>query len=198
MRKTLTKPLLATAAIAALATPLVHAQSSSFEGFSIGLGATSADTTTEYVHGGSLSSTNNDYNGVFQLQYNAPVSDVFVVGVGLTANASDLKAGSIGANQYKVRDAYSLYVTPGYAFNRDWMGYAKLAYLNANLKDSLGNSYNFDNGWGYGLGVQAMFGKNWFGQLEYMVDQYNDRSVGAGDTLKLKSNIYMLTAGYKF
>ena len=43
-----------------------------------------------------------------------------------------------------------------------------------------------------------MFGKYWFGQLEYMVNQYKDRDAGAGDTVKLKSNVYALTAGYKF
>jgi opacity protein-like surface antigen len=192
------KLLLAATATAFFVTPLAHAQAGSFEGLSIGLGVTSADTTTAYVHGGSLSSTHTDNNAVFQLQYNSAVNDMLLVGLGLSANASDLKAGSLGTNQYKIRDAYSLYVAPGFAFNRDWMGYAKLAYLNANLRDSQGHSYNFDNGWGYGLGVQAQFGKNWFGQLEYMVDQYNDRAPAPSDTLKLKSNIYTLTAGYKF
>jgi opacity protein-like surface antigen len=97
-----------------------------------------------------------------------------------------------------MKNIYSLYVAPGYAFNGDWMGYGKLAYLNADLQDATGQSFNFNNGWGYGIGVQALFGKNWFGQLEYMVNQYNDRTPAPGDTLKLKSNVYALTAGYKF
>lgn len=192
------KILLAATVAAAFVTPLARAQAGSFEGLSIGLGITSADTTTEYVHGTSLSSTGNDNNGVLQLQYSKAVNDMFLVGFGVTANASNAKAGSIGTTQYKVKDAYSLYLAPGFVFTRDWLGYGKLAFLNANLTDSAGHSYSFDNGWGYGLGVQAMFGKNWFGQLEYMVNQYNDRAAAAGDTVKLKSNVYALTAGYKF
>ena len=192
------KLLWAVAATAALASSQAFAQASGFEGFGIGLGVTSADSTTEYVHGTALSSTGNDNNAVLQLQYNLALTDVFVLGLGGTANAGELKAGSIGGNQYKLKDAYSLYVAPGVAFTRDWQAYAKLAYLNANLQDSMGHSYSLSNGWGYGIGVQALFGKHWFGQLEYMVNQYKDRDAGAGDTIKLKSNVYALTAGYQF
>lgn len=192
------KLLMAAAASAACVTPLAHAQASDFEGFGIGLGVTSANTTTEYVHGDSFNATSTDNDAVLQLQYNLAVNEVFLVGLGGTANAGDLTAGTIGATQYKVKDAYSLYVAPGYVFTKDWMGYGKLAYLNATLKDSNGQSFSFDNGWGYGIGLQAMFGKNWFGQLEYMVNQYNDRAPVPGDTLKLKANVYALSAGYKF
>jgi outer membrane immunogenic protein len=193
------KLLMAAAVSAACVPPLAHAQAINFEGLGISLGVTSANTTTEYVHSGnSINATSNDNNAVLQLQYNMAVNEVFVVGLGGTVNAGDLKAGTLGNTQYKVKDAYSLYVAPGYAFSSDWQGYGKLAYLNANLKDSNGQSYSFDNGWGYGIGLQAMFGKNWFGQLEYMVNQYADRSPAPGDTLKLKANVYALSAGYKF
>lgn len=192
------KLLMAAAVGAACVTPLAQAQTRNFEGFGIGLGATLANTTTEYVHGGSLSATDNDSNALLQLQYNAAVNDVLVLGLGATLSAGDLKAGSIANNPYKMRNAYSLYVAPGYVFNGDWMGYGKLAYLNTDLRDASGNSFNFDSGWGYGVGLQAMFGKNWFGQVEYMVNQYNDRTPVPGDSLKLKSNMYALTAGYKF
>lgn len=192
------KLLLAAAVGAACVTPLAQAQTRNFEGFGIGLGATLANTTTEYVHGSSLNSTDTDTNAVLQLQYSAAVNEVFVMGVGATLSGGDLKAGTIANNPYKLRNTYSLYVAPGYAFNGDWMGYGKLAYLNTDLRDAYGNTFNFDSGWGYGLGVTAMFGKNWFGQLEYMVHQYNDRTPVPGDSLKLKSNMYALTAGYKF
>ncbi|RFO96094.1 hypothetical protein DIC66_15365 [Rhodoferax lacus] len=194
MRKLLT----AIATAAALVTPLAHAQANNFEGFSVGLGVTSADTTSEVVTGTSTNASNTDNNAVLQLQYNMAVNNTFVVGFGGTANLGDLKAGTFGANQKKLKDGYSLYVAPGYVFTKGWMGYAKLAYLNASLQNSTGSSLSFDNGWGYGLGVQALFGKNWFGQAEYMVDQYNDRSSMPGQTDKLKSSVFALTAGYKF
>ena len=192
------KLLLAATMAAAVVTPLAHAQASNFQGFSVGLGVASAHTTTERVQGASLSSYSSDNNAVLQLQYNMAVNDVFLVGFGGTGYASDLKAGSIAGNSYKVRDGYSLFVAPGIAFSRDWQGFGKLAYLNANLRDSAGRSYSFDNGWGYGLGAQTMFGRNWFGQLEYMVNEYDDRAAAGGGTIKLKSNMYALTAGYKF
>jgi opacity protein-like surface antigen len=70
-------------------------------------------------------------------------------------------------------------------------------FKNANLTDSAGHSYSFDKGWGYGLGVQAMFGKNLFGQLEYMPNQYTDRDAAPGGTVKLESNVSGLAAGYE-
>jgi opacity protein-like surface antigen len=199
LESTMNKLLLAAlTASAACVTPLAQAQAHSFEGFGIGLGVASSDTTTAYVHGGAINSTDLDSNGILQLQYNAAVNQVLLMGFGATANVGDLKAGNIGSNPYKLKDAYSLYIAPGYAFSSEWMGYGKLAYLNARLTDSLGHGYSFDNGWGYGIGVQTMFSKNWFGQLEYMFNEYADRTPAAGDTLKLKSSAYALTAGYKF
>jgi opacity protein-like surface antigen len=192
------KLLTAVATAAALATPMAHAQANDFEGFSVGLGVTSADTTSEVVTGTSSSASNTDNNAVLQLQYNMAVNNTFVVGFGGTANVGDLRAGTFGPNQNKLKDGYSLYLAPGYAFSKGWMGYVKLAYLNASLQNSAGRSLSFDNGWGYGIGVQALFGKNWFGQAEYMADQYNDRSGMPGETDKLKSNILALTVGYRF
>jgi len=193
------KKLLLTAATAALLGPLVQAQAASFEGFSVGLAATSANTTTEDVlNGVSQSVSDTDSNAVLQLQYTSAITDTFMLGAGLTANLSDLKSGNFGNNQTKLKNGYSLYLAPGIAFNNNWMGYAKVAYVNASLQNSSGSTVNFDTGWGLGLGVQAMFGKNWFGQAEYMADQYNDRNPVPNDTVKLKSNIFSLAVGYKF
>jgi hypothetical protein len=155
------KLLMAAAVGAACLTPLAQAQTRNFEGFGIGLGATLTNTTTEYVQGGSLSATDNDTHALLQLQYNAAVNDVWVLGLGAILSGGDLNAGSIAHNLYKMKNTYSLYVAPGYVLNGDWMGYGKLAYLNTDLRDASGNSFNFDSGWGYGVGLQALFGKNW-------------------------------------
>jgi hypothetical protein len=42
-----------------------------------------------------------------------------------------------------------------------------------------------------------MFTRNWYGQAEYMNNKYSDRAV-LGNTVKLKSDVISLTAGYKF
>lgn len=190
--------LITTAMAAACVTPLAHAQASNFAGLGIGVGVVGADTTTEDITTLSRSATSSDSNAMLQLQYNLAVNDMFLVGFGGSASLGDLKAGTFGTTQLKLRDAYSLYVAPGYAFNNSWMGYGKLAYLNANVQSSNGKNASFDSGYGVGIGLQALFGKNWFGQAEYMFNQYDNRSVGPGETLKLKSNIYSLTAGYRF
>ncbi len=194
------KKLIITSAVAlAAVAPLAFAQSSNFQGLSAGVGVNVADTTSEaQLPSISYKGTDTDNNFALQLQYNMAVNEVFLLGLGASANFGDLKAGKLGlVGQIKVKDAYSLYLAPGYAFNSTWLGYGKLAYLNANGTSDNGGSTKFDNGYGYGIGLQAMFTKNWFGQVEYMVNQYNDKS-SLNETDKLKSGVYSLTAGYRF
>lgn len=182
----------------ALVAPQVFAQAGNFQGLSAGLGLNVADSTAEAVLPGlSNKGTDSDANFLLQLQYNIAVSEVLVLGFGGTANFGDLKAGSLTPSQHvKIKDAYSLYVAPGYAFNNMWLGYGKLAYLSANT-DTLGINTRFDGGYGVGFGVQALFGRNWFGQAEIMVNQYNDQSF-LNESDRLKSNVFSLSAGYRF
>lgn len=193
------KPIIISAIALAAVAPHAFAQSSSFQGFSAGVGLNVADTTSEaIVPGVSYKGSDTDNNFALQLQYNVALNEAFVLGLGANIGFGDLKAGSLGSvGQVKVKDTYSLYLAPGYAFNSTWLGYGKLAYLNANTSAAHGGSTQFDNGYGYGIGVQALFTKNWFGQAEYMVNQYNDKSY-LNETDKLKSGVYSVTAGYKF
>lgn len=185
--------------VCALLGSAAHAQSRYFQGMSLGLGLTSSDTAVDNSLGStSWHASHTDNNSILQLQYSIAAGDSFVVGLGGSANWNNLNAGQSGPYSYTLKDQYSLYVAPGYALDDTWLGYGKLAYLNANVQRSPGTTQNFDTGYGLGLGVQAMFTRNWFGQFEYMVNQYNDRTPSSGETLKLKSNIYSLTAGYRF
>ena len=182
----------------ALVAPQAFAQSGNFQGLSAGLGLNVADSTAESVVPGlSSKGTNTDANFLLQLQYNIAVSEVMVLGFGGTANFGDLKAGTLTpSNHVRIKDAYSLYVAPGYAFSNMWLGYGKVAYLSANT-DTEGVNTHFDGGYGVGFGVQALFGRNWFGQAEVMVNQYNDQSL-PGEPDRLKSNVFSLSAGYRF
>ena len=193
------KKLIIAAALGTLfMAPQAFAQANNFRGVSAGLSLNVAETKTEdVVKGSSKSATDTDNNFTLQLQYNMALNDMYVLGIGGTVNVGDLKAGKIGTSQIKEKEAYSLYVAPGYAFNGSWLGYGKLAFLNASL-DGGGSTVKFDEGYGYGLGLQVLFNKNWFGQAEYMINQYSDRNAAVGETVKLKSGIYALTAGYKF
>lgn len=193
------KPIVAAAVAVALVTPQVFAQSANFQGFSLGLGVNLADSSSEVTGVGAPTKyKESDNNLALQLQYNVALNNVFVLGVGGTIGLGDLKAGNPGANQFKIKDAYSLYVTPGYAINNTWLVYGKVAYLTANWRDDMGHSISFDNGWGYGLGLQTLFSKNWVGQLEYVVSDYGDKAVGAANKVKLKSDALTLGVSYKF
>ncbi len=194
------KKLITVSAIAlAAAAPHAFAQSGNFQGLSAGVGVNVADTTSEAeLPGVSYKGTDTDSNFSLQMQYNVALSEAFLLGLGANVGFGELKAGKLGsAGQVKVKDTYSLYVAPGFAFNSTWLGYAKLAYLYANTNSNNGGNVKFDNGYGYGIGVQAMFTKHWFGQAEYMTNQYNNKS-SLNETDKLKSSVYSLTAGYKF
>lgn len=193
------KTILFTALCLGFAASPAFAQASSFAGLGAGLRLNVAETSTENVVGGlSRKASDTDNNFALQLQYNMALGNAFVLGLGGTIDFGDLKAGKFGANQFKTKDVYSLYVAPGYAFNNTWMAYGKLAYLNAKLESGAGNSVRFDDGYSYGVGLQVMYTKNWYGQAELMINQYNDRSPALGQTLKLKSGVYSLTAGYRF
>jgi opacity protein-like surface antigen len=188
------------ACAAALAAPQAFAQAANFQGFSAGIGVNIADTRTEFNNGGpSFSGTDTDNNAFLQLQYNAALSDNVVLGFGGTVGLGDLKAGKPNRVQDKQTDSYSLYVAPGYAFNDTWLGYGKIAYINGKLKDERGNSVNFDDGYAYGLGVQVLFNKHWYGQAEIMRNEFSDRHpVLPTNTVKLRSDVYSFAVGYKF
>lgn len=192
------KTTIAAIVACAFAVPHAFAQSEAYKGLSLGLGVNIAKTSTEaLLNGASNTGSDNDANVAMQLQYTVALNNVWLLGLGGTANAGDLKAGRLGTNDIKAKNSYALFVAPGYAFGNNWMGYAKLAYLNANTSSSSGGSVNFDAGYGYGLGIQAMLDKHWFAQAEVMVQQYADKT-SFNETDKLKANVYSFTAGYKF
>jgi outer membrane immunogenic protein len=182
----------------AFATPQAFAQSNVFKGVSAGVGLNVAESTSELTSGGTTrQNTDTDNNFKLQIQYNLALSDRFLLGMGTNIGFGDLKAGNFSRGQAKIKDSYSLYIAPSYAINSTFLAYGKLAYLNAKALNALGKSINFDNGFGYGVGLQIMYTKNWFGQAELMINQYSD-SASANETAKLKNGVYSLTAGYKF
>lgn len=192
------KLIIAAAVASTFATPLVFAQSQGFKGLSAGVGFNVAESTSDLAMGGTTRSfTDTDNNFQLQLQYNVAMNNAFLLGFGTHIGFGDLKAGKFTNGQAKIRESYSLYIAPSYAIDNTWLAYGKLAYLNAKAENAAAHSINFDNGFGYGIGLQAMFTKNWFGQAELMINQYNDKSF-VGETDKLKNGVYSLSAGYKF
>ena len=193
------KLFIAAAVTAAFSASGAYAQSENFKGLDLGIGLNVARTTVEsnLRSGASSSGSANDYNLALQLQYNVALNNAWLLGVGGTANLGDTKAGSLfNTSDVKVKNAYSLFVAPGYAFNNAWMGYLKLAYINAKADGNFGST-NFDSGYGLGFGARAMLDKNWYGQVEYMNNMYDDKKFFL-ETDKLKADVFTVSVGYKF
>ena len=193
------KLLIAATVASAFAAPCAFAQTENFKGLDIGLGVNVARTTVEadLANGQSSSDSATDYNAALQLQYNLALNNAWLLGFGATVALSDLKAGTLfNSTDVKVKNAYSVFVAPAYAFNETWMGYVKVAYLNATASGSGGDT-NFDSGYGIGFGARAMLDKNWYGQFEYMNNKYDDKST-FNETDKLKADVLTLSVGYRF
>jgi hypothetical protein len=43
-----------------------------------------------------------------------------------------------------------------------------------------------------------MFNKNWFGQYEFMVNDYGSKNTTPTRKFKLKSDVFTVSVGYKF
>jgi opacity protein-like surface antigen len=193
------KLIIATTIITAFIAPQAFAQANNFTGLSAAVGFNLSNASTDdTIASVKTNVSDTDNNAALQVQYNAALSDTFLIGFGATANMGDMKSGKFGNNQTKLTDAYSLFVAPSYAFNNTWLGYGKLAYLNATAKNSSGVGIQFDNGLGFGFGAQMLFNKNWFGQLEYMSNSYSEKTFSATEKVKVKSDVFTLSAGYKF
>ena len=202
VKKPITAPtvtLVGTFAMAlAFATPQAFAQSNGFKGVRAGVGLNVAESTSELASSGTTgTNTDTDNNFKLQIQYSLALSDTFLLGMGTHIGFGNLKAGNFSRGQARIKDSYALFIAPSYAINSNFLVYGKLAYLNATAQNALGKSINFDNGFGYGVGLKIMYTKNWFGQAELMINQYSD-SASANETDNLKNGVYSLTAGYKF
>jgi hypothetical protein len=137
-----------------------------------------------------------------QLQYRKAVSELLVLDFGGSANMATLNAGqplptqALSSHASRSKDAFGLFIAPGYTFGNSWLGYGKLSYQSAQIEDTTGSS-RLDGAYGVGFGVQTLFGRNWFGQAELMLSPHPDSSPSS-DTDRPKANVFSLSAGYRF
>jgi outer membrane immunogenic protein len=201
------KKLLIAAAIAATTfAPQAFAQAKNFEGFSLGVNvnATSSDSDLRNSAGFVKMTGQTSANGSLQAQYNLPLSDSFVLGFGGTYEFGDIDLGSIGSSfSGKRKDAYSVYVAPGFAVAENWLVYGKVASINAKFESTglaVFAGSTTASGVGYGLGVQTLLGKNVYLQAEYMQNKYDDQTVRTTLTTQVKAEArtFSFGIGYKF
>ena len=197
--------LLATTA----ATPALS-QSKNFAGPSIAIhaGYTGTDTkmTTDTGH---LGWGENDVTYGVDLAYSIPVDNNFLVSIGATYDFDKIKAGSLGDDpdsvKLSLKDHYSFYIEPAYAFNNSTALFAKLGYHQAKgsvavdldgTDDDATGSKNF-KGWGYGFGIKTFLNNNIFVKAEATLIEYDKESF---DTVGFKPETVsgLISIGYKF
>lgn len=182
------KVILAAVVAASFAAPQAFAQAKNFEGFSVAGGLNVATTKWE-KSSSELSGTST--NGLLEAQYAAALGDKFVLAAGANLGLGDLKVGTGGAGEIKVKEMSSFFVKPGYAVSNDVLVYGKLAAVSATGEDS--SAKISLSGTGYGFGVQVLSGKNVYYQAEFLQTKF-DEKIGN----KFSGSAVSFGIGYKF
>ena len=172
------KVLIAAAVAASCIAPQAFAQTngaSGFTGFSAAANANASTSSTEVSGYGDMGKSSQDVS--LQAAYGFAMGNNYVLGVGATYGLGDLKYGSTAAGgNLKGKDAYSIYLEPGYAISNSTLVYAKLAYLGMKGEVNGGASEDF-SGVGYGIGVRHKLSKNLFLQGEIAQSEYSDENI---------------------
>jgi len=216
----MSKKLLIAAAAVAMSSG-VMAQSA-FEGFygQVGVGYENNNfaNKTLSASGGEVaapSQSASGFSGTLGLGYNYAVAPNLVLGLGVDYNPLSVKSGQntigngiAGTNTTtQASNRYNIFVTPGYQFGADKLGYIKLGYSAEQLKaqNSGGSSTSGTaNASGYivGLGYKQLIDKNIyvFGEANYMT--YSNTTIGAGGGVNVNTtpSTYqaLVGVGYKF
>lgn len=234
-KKILVASLLALAGTGAVAQ-------SAFEGFYGQVGAgyenNSVSSSSSFRASGNSLSTPNASNGTGQINlglgYNASVTKQFLLGVGAEYSimSSEFQSGQVTSatacggdcaitQKYKVSNRYSIFLTPGYAIDKDKLAYLKAGYSTQTVQASLNqtgsltdndNGFNFGSksvgGYVLGLGYKQIIkgGFYGFGEANY----YSYSSASLNNTPSPTGNVYtnnstksdaynfLIGVGYKF
>jgi len=195
------KLLIAAAAVAISSGAMAQ---SAFEGFygQLGVGYENNSFASKTV---SASDGNNavsapsqsagGFSGAVGLGYNYAVAPNLVLGLGVDYNPLSVKSGQnaigngvAGANTTtQASNRYNIFVTPGYQFGADKLGYIKLGYSaeqlkaqNSGIQSASGTATA--SGFIVGLGYKQLIDKNIyvFGEANYMT--YSNTKIGIGST----------------
>ncbi|SCK24652.1 outer membrane protein [Vogesella sp. LIG4] len=151
-------------AVAMCCMSAAFAAQGNFTGPSISLGLGSSSNKIKY--GGFLdgqSSSKTDVVSDLQFNYGIAAGSNWVIGLGASYDLNDRKFGTVnyidGGPQtvdVKLKEHWSLFVTPGYLVQPDLLVYGKLAYHGAKGEyhdTDVGNGTRHHQGIGYGVGV---------------------------------------------
>jgi outer membrane immunogenic protein len=181
------KPWIAAALATLLAAPQAFAQAQNFEGFSV-VGIINANSNSE--EWANKADTTQSNMGAMA-QYDLALGSTWVLGVGTQFGLNDFDI----ATNAKLKNTYGLFIAPGFALNDTTMLYLKVGSASAKVEI---NGISADlTGLGYGLGAKYLGNKNVFYQAEYLLNKYDDKTVG-GLTFKNKTSVLTVGVGYKF
>jgi opacity protein-like surface antigen len=211
MTKQLTTICCAVALLATTAATPALSQSKNFAGPSIAVhaGYTSSDTKTTFddVESGYINLGENDVTYGADLAYSFPVDNNFLISIGATYDFDKIKAGSLGTDtadiKLNLKDHYSFYIEPAYAFNNSTALFAKLGYHQAKgslASDDVTGSKTFE-GWGYGFGIKTFINNNVFVKAEASLVEYDKETYGSGSSLvgfEPQTVSGLISVGYKF
>ncbi len=207
----------AVALLASVAATPAFSQAKNFAGPSIAIhaGYTGTDTKMTTDAPGHLSWGENDVTYGADLAYSFPVDNNFLISIGATYDFDKIKAGSGSSDEagdelslkLSLKNHYSFYIEPTYAFNNSTALFAKLGYHHAkgsvNLAgagDTATGSKNFE-GWGYGFGIKTFLNNNVFVKAEASLVEYDKETYGSGgDVVSFKPETVsgLISIGYKF
>lgn len=188
------------ASLLSVAATGAFAQANAFEGFSAGVKVSSVGASTSISEPGF--STNMGQQSVvptLEVGYAYGLSKEISLGLTATYDLAEAKAGSVNEVNFKNTDHYSINFKPGYVFNNNTMVYAILGYNSMTGKASAGGmSVNQTfNGFGAGLGIQALVTKNVYIQAEAQQITYSGQTKD-GTTFTPSATVGTVGVGYKF
>lgn len=195
----MSKKLLVASLLSVAATG-AFAQANAFDGFSAGLKVSSVGASTTLSAPGA--STNLGQQSVVptvELGYTYGVSKEIALGLTATYDLADTKSGTADSLNFKGTEHYSINFKPGYVFNNTTMVYAILGYnsMTGKVSDAgYSASTNF-NGFGAGLGIQALVTKNVYIQAEAQQITYSGVTK-SGVTFTPSATVGTVGLGYKF
>jgi opacity protein-like surface antigen len=212
MTKKITTICCAVALLATTAVTPALSQSKNFAGPSIAVytGYAATDTKVDFDNV-SINFGENDVTFGADLAYSFPVDNNFLISVGATYDFDKIKAGSAGVGFFdepnetddlklSLKDHYSFYIEPAYAFNNSTALFAKLGYHQAKGSASSGGvtlSKNFE-GWGYGFGIKTFLNNNIFVKAEASLVEYDKETITDFASVKPETVSGLISVGYKF
>ena len=202
------KILMAVAILSTFGASQALAQVQSHTGFSLGANLALTSTNTEATLSGlNLNAVGQSSVGAsVQAAFSYAAADSVLLSVGATYSLADIDALSFsstsGSGSLKLKNAYSVYVEPGYPVADKTIAFARLSYEAATMRTEASGSSGRDKdigGAGLGFGLRTLVTKNLYLQAEARRVAYNSDRF-AGDTTDFKTSMTLgsVGLGYKF